>query len=253
MNTRQQILFDLDDTLIHCNKYFGLILGQFVEVIQEWFADHEITTEDIRKKQIEIDIASVHNVGFKSGNFPRSLIETYRFFSNKYNRKMDRLEEVYLHKLGLSIYDQEVEPYPGMVETLESLKSKGHHLYLYTGGETAIQQRKIDQMKLSMYFDDRIYIREHKNVSSLEQIISNGNFNRESTWMIGNSLRTDVIPALTAGLCSIYIKISNEWEYNIVDLEQTPDHILYTVGSIEEVPEAIQHKITNDTKQRTLN
>lgn len=253
MNTRQQILFDLDDTLIHCNKYFGLVLGEFYTLIHEWFAEYELTTDEIRQKQIEIDIASVHNVGFKSGNFPQSLINTYRYFCQRCLRLIHPLEEEQLLKLGLSVYDLEVEPYPGMVETLESLKSDGHQLYLYTGGETSIQQRKIDQMKLNMYFEERIYIREHKNIHSLEQILQSGPFDRSSTWMIGNSLRTDVIPALTAGICSIHIQISNEWEYNIVELEESPEHILYTVSSIDEVPEMIHHKIEQEQKQRTLN
>ncbi|OAB25405.1 HAD family hydrolase [Paenibacillus macquariensis subsp. defensor] len=253
VNTRQQILFDLDDTLIHCNKYFGLILDEFNALIQQWFSEYELTTTEIRQKQIEIDIASVHNVGFKSGNFPASLINTYRYFSQKYPRLINPQEEDQLMKLGLSVYDLEVEPYPRMIETLESLKSDGHQLYLYTGGETAIQQRKIDQMKLNMYFDERIYIREHKNTQALEQILQSGPFDRSSTWMIGNSLRTDVIPALTAGIASIHIQISNEWEYNIVELESSPDHILYTVSSIEEVPEMIDHKIEQENKQRTLN
>jgi putative hydrolase of the HAD superfamily len=252
LNTRQQILFDLDDTLIHCNKYFGLILGQFFELTQEWFSDFEITIDEIRKKQIEIDIASVHSVGFKSGNFPQSLIHTYHYFSHKFQRLIIPREEEVLLQLGLSIYNLEVEPYPRMFETLESLKNDGHQLHLYTGGEIAIQQRKIDQLNLNMYFDERIYIREHKNIESLEQILLNGQFDRSSTWMIGNSLRTDVMPALTAGICSIYIQISNEWEYNIVELDKAPNHILYTATSLDEVPELIVRKIELEIKQRTL-
>lgn len=252
MNTRQQILFDLDDTLIHCNKYFGVILDQFLELTHDWFSDYELTTAEIRQKQIQIDIASVQDVGFKSGNFPQSLINTYRYFSSKFQRLIHPHEEDQLFQLGLSVYDLEVEPYPGMVETLELLKSNGHQLHLYTGGETLIQQRKIDQMNLRLYFDERIYIREHKNTDSLEQILRSGHFDRSSTWMIGNSLRTDVMPALTAGICSIYIQISNEWEYNIVELNRTPDHILYTANSINEVPECIAHKIDLEMKQRTL-
>lgn len=249
---QQHILFDLDDTLIHCNKYFGLVLGQFFELVQEWFGRHEIPTEVIRQKQIEIDVAAVHKIGFSSGNFPKSLIETYRFFSSKYNRPVQMDEEQQLTRLGLSVYEHDVEPYPGMIETLESLRTQGHHLYLYTGGETTIQQRKIDQMKLSMYFEDRIYITQHKNEATLEKILTQGRFNRASTWMIGNSLRTDVVPALTAGLHSIYVKQSNEWIFNMVELQKSQDSSLYTITSIEEVPAVIESKINQDNKERIL-
>ncbi|MEC0239571.1 HAD hydrolase-like protein [Paenibacillus dokdonensis] len=250
---KQHILFDLDDTLIHCNKYFGLVLGEFFELVHHWLGHETLSTDEIRQKQIEIDVAQVSKTGFNSINFPNSLIETYRYFCRELNRPIHLEEEQQLNKLGLSVYEQEVEPYPGMVETLETLQKEGHYLYLYTGGETAIQQRKIDQMKLSTYFDNRIYITQHKNESTLEQILQRGSFDRSSTWMIGNSLRTDVVPALTAGLQSIYIKQSDEWVYNMVELQQEPGSSFYTISSIEEIPDIIDIKIKQEIKQRPLN
>ena len=248
---QQQILFDLDDTLIHCNKYFGLVLGQFFETLQGWFGETVLPTEDIRRKQIEIDVEEIQHTGFKSDNFPRSLIETYRYFSQKFSRPISPSEERLLNELGRSVYDQEVEAYPGMVETLDNLKQQGHELYLYTGGETAIQQRKIDQMKLDVYFDDRIFIRQHKTIEALEQILKKGAFDRSATWMIGNSLRTDIIPAMAAGIAGIYIQQPDEWEYNIVDLKHKPHNELYTVSALTEVPSVVEDKIINNTKQRT--
>lgn len=250
-NTKQHILFDLDDTLVYCNKYFNLILGEFFENMQEWFDGDALTIQQIREKQLEIDVTGVNKVGFASHHFPQSLIDTYRYFSQKFARSTSSKEENYLSKLGMSVYDQEVEPYPHMVETLENLQSAGHALYLYTGGETVIQQRKIDQMKLSAYFDDRIYIRQHKNVEALEGILSSGTFDRTATWMIGNSLRTDIMPAVTAGIHSIYIKQPNEWQYNIVELNPNPERALYTITALEEVPKVIQENIEQQ-QQKTL-
>lgn len=235
----QHIIFDMDDTLIHCNKYFDLILGEFFELMTMWFKDYGVTTEQIRTKQMEIDVAGVDKLGFASANFPQSMIDTYRFFCQLHQKTPVLREEEALFKLGLSVYDQEIEAYPGMVETLDTLQNEGHRLYLYTGGETRIQKRKIEQMKLADFFEDRIYIRQHKNVKALEEILSVGQFNRSLTWMIGNSLRTDVVPALTAGINSIYIKQKREWHYNLVELKQEPHNVLYTVSALTEVPEII--------------
>ncbi|MGQ8873129.1 HAD family hydrolase [Paenibacillus sp. TSA_86.1] len=250
--SKQHILFDLDDTLVYCNKYFNLVLGEFFENMQQWFDGHALTTQQIREKQLEIDVTGVNKVGFASHHFPQSLIDTYRYFSQKYARATSPKEETYLSKLGMSVYTQEVEPYPHMVETLEELKSAGHSLYLYTGGETVIQQRKIDQMKLSIYFDDRIYIRQHKNVQALEGILSKGPFDRRATWMIGNSLRTDIMPAVNAGIHSIYIKQPNEWQYNIVELQPNPNTSMYTITALEEVPKVIYEDIQQQQQKRTL-
>ncbi|MDO7904896.1 HAD family hydrolase [Paenibacillus sp. JX-17] len=249
---KQQIIFDLDDTLIHCNKYFDLILGQYFELMMDWFQNDQLTVEEIRQKQIEIDVAGVTKVGFASEHFPQSLIDTYHFLCEKYGHKAAEDEEHELRLLGRSVYEQEIEAYPGMVETLESLTKAGHHLYLYTGGEKAIQQRKIDQMKLSTYFDERIFIRQHKNIEALEQILQSGSFDRKKTWMIGNSLRTDIEPAITAGINCIYLKQKNEWSYNIIELKQEPTSVMYTIHSLTDVPRVIHESIHMHQQQKTL-
>ncbi|UQZ37131.1 HAD family hydrolase [Paenibacillus sp. PK3_47] len=237
---KQQVIFDLDDTLVHCNKYFDLILGQYFELMNDWFSGDGILTSEVRSKQVEIDVETVSTSGLASENFPKSLIATYRYFSARLGRPADPVQEQQLMKLGLSVYDQEIEAYPGMVETLDMLKQDGHDLYLYTGGDDTIQQRKIEQMKLDLYFDDRIFIRQHKNVESLENILSTHHFDRSRTWMIGNSLRTDVLPALTAGINTIYLKQQNEWLYNLIELQREMQQSVVTISSIIEVPPVIR-------------
>ncbi|WP_018752812.1 HAD family hydrolase [Paenibacillus sanguinis] len=248
--TPQQIIFDLDDTLVHCNKYFELILEQFADLLTNWFKPSGITPAEIRDKQTEIDVAGVHQIGFASVHFPESLIDTYRHFSQVTGRPTQSEEEERLMKLGLSVYELPIEPYPGMVETLNLLRSQGHELHLYTGGESVIQQRKIDQMKLSDYFQDRIYIRRHKNIEALESILRSRPFDRSQTWMVGNSLRTDITPALAAGIGAIHIQIPNEWQYNIVELQQGANLQMYTVSSLKEVPGIIFNHIHQARQQQ---
>lgn len=254
MNTfssKQQLIFDMDDTLIHCNKYFEMILSRFTDLMLEWFQEYQLTTKEIRDKQVEIDVAGVLKSGFASKHFPLSMIETYHYFSRMIGRAVNMAEENHLMKLGLSVYEQEIEPYPGMIETLDLLTRQGHELILYTGGEQAIQERKIEQMKLAVYFHDRIYIRQHKNEEALEGILSSRHFDRDNTWMIGNSLRTDIIPALTAGINTIYIKLPNEWTYNVVELKNKPTTAMYTVSSLEEVPHIIEESLSLKQQKRT--
>ncbi|GGJ28329.1 HAD family hydrolase [Paenibacillus hunanensis] len=247
----QHLIFDMDDTLIYCNKYFNSILDEFISLVSGWFKEYGIEMDTIRQKQIEIDVAGVHQVGFASEHFPASLVETYRHFARLYGRPLAEREERQLRLLGSSVYEQEVEPYPGMVDTLEHLQQEGHTLYLYTGGETAIQQRKIDQMKLSTFFDDRIFIRQHKNIRALEEIITTQLLPRMDTWMIGNSLRSDVQPALQAALNTIYIKQEHEWAYDIVQLQTGTEQSFHTVAKLTEVPHTIQQHLHIYDNKRT--
>lgn len=240
---KQNILFDLDDTLIYCNKYFNLIADQFADIMTDWYSPHGISRDEIMAKHSEIDIAGVKLYGFKSDHFPQSFVETYRFYGRLTGRPTSAAEEKLLWDLGLSVYDQEVEPYPYMNETLDALTQSGHRLHLYTGGDPAIQKRKIERMNLERYFQDRIYIRMHKNTEAMREILRDGRFEEERTWMIGNSLRTDVLPALECGLHAIYMKREDEWTYNILKLDTPPRGALLTLTELNEVPSAIERHI----------
>lgn len=240
---QQTILFDLDDTLIHCNKYFDAVLDQFADQLSTWFAANRLQAEEIKKKQLEIDIAGVNLHGFTIDHFPASLVETYAYFSNLYGRSRSKDEEEELLRLGHSVYELEVEPYPGMVETLEQLREAGHNLHLYTGGVTAHQHKKIKSVKLERYFGDRIFVRQHKTADALESIVQEQGFDRRNTWMIGNSIRTDVMPALKAGLNCIYIPAIQEWQYNIVDITEKPKGAFLKLNSLHEVPDALSQSI----------
>ncbi|MCQ6560130.1 HAD family hydrolase [Paenibacillus mendelii] len=236
---KQSILFDLDDTLIYCNKYFYSVVDQFVESMIAWFQGYGLSGSAIRDKQTEIDLAGIHADGFKSEHFPQSFVTTYRHFSSMYDRARSVLEEDYLWKLGRSVYEHQVEPYPMMEETLDKLASHGHELHLYTGGELLIQERKIKQMNLEQYFGSRIYVRSHKNIEAMETILASGGFDRNSTWMIGNSIRTDVVPALTAGIHAIHMKSDAEWIYNITGIDVIPKGAFFTLDQLGDVPKTI--------------
>ncbi|MEB3101063.1 HAD family hydrolase [Ferviditalea candida] len=243
MNT-QTILFDLDDTLIHCNKYFISVIERFARLMAEWFKGYPFTAEDFKRKQSELDLAGVHVHGFVKDRFPQSLVETYAYFSELTGRKKRAEEENFLFRLGLSVYEQEYEPYPFMSETLDHLKNQGHELCLYTGGDQAVQTFKVRQMNLESYFEDRIFISPHKTTDVLEGVLKTMDLERSLTWMIGNSARTDIIPALEAGINAIHIPASKEWEYNSVEINIEPRGVFKKLPSLKHVPPTIRNHIS---------
>ncbi|MBH5317738.1 HAD hydrolase-like protein [Paenibacillus sp. GSMTC-2017] len=237
---KQKIMFDLDDTLVYCNKYFFYVIDQFVDSMTTWFGGSELVTAgSVRDIQNERDIILIGNTGFKSEHFPQSFVDTYIHFCDLTGRKRSATEEDFLWKLGISVYDHATEPYPNMEQTLDDLASEGHELHLYTGGELLIQQRKIESMNLERYFESRIYIRQLKDNAALETILSNGAFDRKHTWMIGNSIRTDVLPALTAGIHAIHMRTQEEWHYNVVQINVEPKGAFFTLDQLKDVPSTI--------------
>lgn len=245
----QTLLFDLDDTLVYCNKYFFAAIDQFLEYMTDWFKEYRVSAKDIRTIQAQNDIQGVQANGFASEHFPQSLQKTYTYFTNLTGRDYSQIEWDTLWQLGMNVYKTEVEPYPGMIDTLDQLREQGHELLLYTGGEAVIQQRKIDQMRLSTYFNDRIFIRQHKTTEALDEILRQLRVDRMQTWMIGNSLRTDIVPALTNGLNAIYLKQPNEWAYNMVEMSAQPKGAFFTIEKLIEVPQIIQQWQTDQNSK----
>jgi putative hydrolase of the HAD superfamily len=95
-------------------------------------------------------------------------------------------------------------------------------------------------MRLKRFFDDRIFIRQHKTTATLENILKDNRFDRYQTWMIGNSIRTDFLPALRTGINAVYIPAVNEWAYNIVEIDAKPKGAFLTLNSLQDIRGAVQ-------------
>lgn len=235
----QQILFDLDDTLIYCNRYFYRAIDSFAEQLVAWFKDPIVTVDEIKNMQTELDTLLIADSGFKSEHFPQSFINTYQHYCQLIGRASSPVEIDKLWKIGLAVYGHETEPYPFMEDMLMQLSRQGHELHLYTGGEQKIQLRKIHDMTLDRYFEDRIYIRQVKNIPALDELLTAHSFERERTWMIGNSIRNDIVPALSAGINAIHVEVPDEWHYNIINIDVEPKGQYLAVQSLEQIPPVI--------------
>ncbi|AEI45868.1 HAD family hydrolase [Paenibacillus mucilaginosus] len=238
--TKQTILFDMDDTLIHCNKYFDLVAEQFADQMETWFHGYHLSIDEVKKKQSEIDLERVLVSGFAPDHFPQSFVDTYEYYLNLTGRPRSEQEIERLRELGASVYGHGIEPYPHMEETLRTLQAEGHELHLYTGGEPTIQMRKVTEAGLQRFFATRIHITRHKNAEFLESLIRTNGWDRKVTWMIGNSMRTDINPALKCGINAIFMPAEQEWAYNQVELETEPAGAYFTLPSLNAIPDAIR-------------
>jgi len=233
------LLFDLDDTLIHCNKYFDLVIDQFADLLETWFAGVRLTKDEIKKKQLELDLAGIHVAGFAAERFPESFAETYDHYCAMHGRQRDPEERRRLLELGYTVYDSEFELYPNVVDTLSRLRAEGHLISLYTGGVEKIQRAKVEKVNLGPFFDDRIFVAQHKNATALEGILTSMGFDRSRTWMIGNSLRTDIAPAIECGIGAVYIPPLSNWAFDLVDIPLGASERLLRLESISQVPAAL--------------
>ena len=233
----QTLIFNLDDTLIECNKYFKATIDEFTRQLQQWFPS--LSKEEIQKVQLDLDMKAIETHGLDSSRFPESLASTYKYFSEQSGRDIQAEELDVVRGIGKSVFEIEVEPLPHIYEVLEELREEGHQLYLFTGGDEENQSRKIAQLELEKYFGNRVYIYTHKDAKALGSILDSIGANKNSTWMIGNSLKTDIKPAVELGITAVHIPSELEWSFNN-EVDVTSIGTFMNLKSLTELPELIR-------------
>jgi putative hydrolase of the HAD superfamily len=199
---RMHLIFDADDTLWENNIYFERAFDEFVD-----YLDHStLSATEIRAVLDELESVNARIHGYGSIRYGKNLQEVYQRLAERHIQVND-LKTV----MGFAqrILDQPVELRPGVEETLEYLV-KRHDLTICTKGQLEEQKLKIERSGLSIYFGHSEIVRE-KDTASYRQLIVARGLDPASTWMIGNSPKSDINPALEAGLNAVYIPHPRTW------------------------------------------
>jgi putative hydrolase of the HAD superfamily len=214
---RQFLIVDADDTLWENNVYFERAFDDFVE-----FLGHSrLTAPEIRAVLDEIETVNSKIHGYGSENFGRNLQECYRHLCER-----DISEEDLRTILGFAvrILEQPLEMIPGVPETLEYLASR-HDLTLFTKGHPEEQKLKIDRSGLGIYFGHTAIVKE-KDAPSYRRLVEDRGMDPARTWMVGNSPRSDVNPALEAGLNAVFVPHAHTWVLEHEELAAGPGRLL---------------------------
>jgi putative hydrolase of the HAD superfamily len=199
---RQHLIFDADDTLWENNVYFEQAFGEFCAYLNH----SSLAPDEIRAILDEIEIESNRIHGYGAVNFGRNLSQCYLRLAE---RAVDEHDLKRVSALAHQILLEEVELMDGVAETLPFLAEK-HELTLFTKGDPAEQNRKIDLSGLRPLFAHCQVVKE-KNRSAYEELARVRGFDLERTWMIGNSPKSDINPALDAGLRAVFVPHQRTW------------------------------------------
>jgi putative hydrolase of the HAD superfamily len=196
------LIFDADDTLWENNIYFERAFDDFVE-----FLDHSaLTPPQVREVLNEIELVNSRIHGYGSLNFGRNLQQAYRHLAEREIRP-DDLEHVM--SLAERILRQPIELIEGVVETLADLTQR-HNLALFTKGHPEEQRLKVDRSGLGAYFSYTAIVKE-KDSSAYRRLLEQKGFHAANSWMIGNSPKSDINPALEAGLGAVLVPHARTW------------------------------------------
>lgn len=215
--TRQNLIIDADDTLWENNIYFLQAFDEFVD-----FLDHSrLSPTEVRAVLDEIEDVNRHIHGYGSLNFGRNMQQCYERLCEREIRPED-LEAIM--RLATRIMEQPVEVIDGVPETLEYLAAR-HDLTLFTKGHPEEQKLKIERSGLGAYFSHTAIVKE-KNAEAYRALAAERGFDPAVTWMIGNSPRSDINPALEAGLNAVFIPHRDTWVLEREPLREGPGRLI---------------------------
>jgi putative hydrolase of the HAD superfamily len=214
---RHTLLIDADDTLWENNIFFEKAIDDFITKLEHL----GYTREYIRHILNETERRNIRQHGYGVRSFRRSLEDTYlKLAGNSARREMVKDIEQMAHEL------ESTPPHilDGVPETLAYL-AKHHRLILLTKGEPAEQAAKVERSGLQPHFD-AIEIVLEKDSGTYARVIEQFKIVKSHGWMVGNSPRSDINPALQSGLNAVFIPHSATWELEKSELESGSGRLL---------------------------
>jgi putative hydrolase of the HAD superfamily len=217
----QTLLIDADDTLWENNIYFERAIARFIS-----FLNHrEFSPGQVREVLNDVERECIVTHGYGLHSFAHALVRTFERLSVE--PVTPELHER-INSFAHTIADHSVEILPEVPETLQYL-SQRHHVILVTKGAIAEQTGKVERSGLKQYFAV-VEILAEKDVAAYQAIIEKYDLAHDSTWMVGNSPKSDINPALGAGLHAVFVPHGDTWilEHDVVK-EAVPPQRLLTV------------------------
>jgi putative hydrolase of the HAD superfamily len=198
----QTLLIDADDTLWENNIYFERAIAQFIS-----FLDHqEHTPEQVRGVLNEVERDCIVRHGYGLHSFSHALVDTFERLAVE--PITPALHET-IRGFANVIAEQPMELLHGVPETLDYLAGR-HQLILMTKGALPEQSGKVERSGLGRYFE-AIEIVAEKDATAYRRVTAKHDLPSQTTWMIGNSPRSDINPALAAELNAVFVPHDNTW------------------------------------------
>jgi putative hydrolase of the HAD superfamily len=200
------IAFDADDTLFVNEPYFQETEQKFCALMSDYLSQQGLSQELFR---VEIQNLDLYGYGIKG--YILSMIEAAMKISNN-TISIEIIEKIIFY--GKELLQKPIELLEGVEETLAQLHGK-YKLIVATKGDLKDQQRKLHDSGLGHYFH-HIEVMADKQELNYEKLLKRLEINADEFFMIGNSLKSDVLPVLAIGGHAVHIPFHTTWEHEKV-------------------------------------
>ena len=222
--------FDADDTLWVNETYFREAEMQFAKLL----APYE-TANTIDQELFRTEIANLEFYGYGIKSFVLSMVECGLKLSN-YTLSNEAVSKML--EIGKDMLNKPVELLEGVEETLKSL-SGDFKLILVTKGDLLDQERKLEKSNLASYFH-HIEVVSDKQPSNYKKLLDHLEINPEEFLMIGNSLKSDVLPLIQLGSKAVHIPFHTTWIHEQVEDHNPKDYPYETMSSLLEIKQKLK-------------
>lgn len=234
------LIIDADDTLWENNIYYEECVEALVGLLE---------TEGYERQEIlgmvsRVEEERVPQVGYAPQEFVRSLVIAYERLCRRHVRQTDSDTEERVREIGSQVLAYPIVLLEGVEETLQALDSR-HRLILLTKGDDEVQRDKLARSGLVGYFEE-VHVVAEKDADVFRNLIAEYNLHPERTWMIGNSPRSDVNPAVEAGIGGVYVPHPNTWELEIEGL--VPSERVTVLERFADLPQFVAQRCDNQAE-----
>jgi len=219
----QTLLFDADDTLWENNIYFERAIASFIS-----YLDHRVhSAAEVRERLNACEHATILQFGYGLTSFRKSLIACFeQLCEEPLTEEVRRQRHDSIVSFTDAIATTGIELLPAVAPTLQDL-AKRHRIILVTKGDLVEQTDKLVRSGLQPIFA-AVEVLAEKNVGAYRDLIGRHGLDPATTWMIGNSPRSDINPSLAAGLHAVFIPHDHTWvmEHETLDAAPPGQHFL---------------------------
>jgi putative hydrolase of the HAD superfamily len=206
-NNIKVVAFDADDTLWVNEPYYLATENEYCALLEDYLPHHELSAE-----LLKTEIKNIPIYGYGVKGFVLSMLETALEVSDN---QVDTTTLSKIIALGKGMLHQDIELLEGVEEVLQSLYGK-YKLVLATKGDLLYQERKLQRSGLEKYFH-HIEIMSEKDEASYQKLLKHLDIQADEFMMIGNSLKSDVLPVLNIGGYGVHIPYHTTWALERVE------------------------------------
>lgn len=197
------IVFDADDTLWDCQGHFERVMRQLYDMLDRW------STKEMSKRELyATERKNMPMLGYGTKAFTLSVMETALRVSEY---QLPARELAWLQERCYGLLNLPATPLPEVEPTLRTLQEEGWHMAVFTKGELLDQENKLRRSGLGQYFE-HVEITSDKGQDEFRALCRKLDVEPSRMLMVGNSLKSDIAPALAIGAWGIYIPFHITWE-----------------------------------------